>query len=230
MNFLLLALIAATPLLEPASIEINAKPVRGKMPYKVALRDSARADQLMSRATRMVDPLLEITTSAGAHNVNPARAWDVRIIGPFGRRIVPTVMNRYFVLPVIKEALDDQTDLELLGQLDETYLNFVWSVRIKDGNISYRDLKIAMKEAANFYTSGDSQALRVCYAEGQGKLLIDGIAQHASAEEYGCQIYTFNSGLGDDSVLSFDSPPSMVTIASRRQYAHMSLTSHAKSE
>lgn len=153
MNFLLLALIASTPLLEPATIEINAKPVRGKMSYKMALGDSARTDQLMSRATRMVDPLLEITTSAGARSTNPTRAWDVRIIGPFGQRIVPTVMNRYFVLPFIKEALDDKTDLELLGQLDETYLNFVWSVRIKDGNISYRDLKTAMKEAASFYTS-----------------------------------------------------------------------------
>ena len=196
----------------------------------MALGDSARTDQLMSRATRMVDPLLEITTSAGARSINPARAWDVRIIGPFGQRIVPTVMNRYFVLPFIKEALDDKTDLELLGQLDETYLNFVWSVRIKDGNISYRDLKIAMKEAASFYTSGDSQALRVCYAEGQGALLIDGRTQHASGEEYGCQIYTFASSLGDDSVLSFDSAPAMVTIASRRVYARMSLTPQARSE
>ncbi|WP_070271593.1 hypothetical protein [Duganella sp. HH101] len=230
MNFLLLALIAATPLLEPATVEINAKPVRGKMSYKVALRDSARADQLMSRATRMVDPLLEITTSAGARSLNPTRAWDVRIVGLFGQRVVPTVMNRYFVLPVIKEALDDKTELELLGQLDETYLNFVWSVRMKDGRISYRDLKIAMKEAASFYTSGDSQSLRVCYAEGQGKLNIDGMPQHASEEEYGCQIYTFAPSLRDDAVLSFDGAPAMVTIASRRQYARMWLTSHAKSE
>lgn len=78
-------------------------------------------------------------------------------------------------------------------------------------------------EAANFRTSGESHALRVCYAEGQGKLIVGGMSQHAGAEEYGCQMYTFDVGLRDDVLLSFDSAPTMVPIASRRLYARMSL-------
>ena len=179
-------------------VEIRSKKNAGDMPYLSAYKVQQRLLSLLPPEPRVSDirmRVLFISLSASQQDDFMPATWAVAIVGKTFEQVVPVSKGGYFLLPEVPIATDEDATLMFNTQTKKKTLSAVWTVRPKDGNaLPYRDFARAIDEyelvrrriganelAMRQIREHRPNALRACFANREGAILVDGAASGAVA-------------------------------------------------
>ncbi|MES2759425.1 MAG: hypothetical protein V4693_18790 [Pseudomonadota bacterium] len=203
-----------------APVEIRSKRNAGDMPYLSAYKVQQRLLSLLPPEPRVSDIRMRVLFTSLAETAQddfmPA-TWAVAVVGATFEQVVPVSRGGYFLLPEVPIATDADATLMFNTQTKKKTLSAVWTVRAKEGNaLPYRDFARAIEEyefvrrrigvnelALRQIREHRPNALRACFANGEGAILVDGLASGAVARG-SCWLLKFDAAKGNgNAVISF---------------------------
>ncbi len=233
----LLALLLAVGCAIPAfaqdaavsSVEIRSKKNAGDMPYLSAYKVQQRLLSLLPPEPRVSDLRMRVLFTSLSQSEQddflPA-TWAVAVVGTTFEQVVPVSRGGYFLLPEVPIATDEDATLMFNTQTKRKTLSAVWTVRARDGNVlPYRDFARAIDEYELVRRKiGEGEvgmrqlrehrpnALRACFVNREGAILVDGAASGAVARG-SCWLLQFDAArAGTASVITFSGALETLTL------------------
>jgi hypothetical protein len=220
MNMRLCALVLAAGCALPAvarqpadtvlpPVEVHSKRNPGDLPYLAAYKVQQRLLALLPPEPRVTDLRMRVLfaslSPAEQDDFMPA-TWAVAVVGKTFEQAIPVARGGYFMLPEIPVAADEDATLMFNTQTRKKTLSAVWSVRVRAGNVlPYRDFAHAIEEfemvrrkigrdelSMRQLREHSYNALRACFANRSGTILVDGATSGALASG-SCSLLPFDA-------------------------------------
>ncbi|MDB5936726.1 MAG: hypothetical protein JWQ01_4070 [Massilia sp.] len=210
-------------------VEVHSKKNPGDVPYLSAYKVQQRLLSLLPAEPRVTDIRMRVLfaslSPAEQDDFMPA-TWAVAVVGKTFEHAVPVERGGYFLLPEIPIAADEDATLMFNTQTRKKTLSAVWSVRVRAGNVlPYRDFARAIEEfdvvrrkigrqelSMRQLRDHKYNALRACFANRQGAILIDGAASSAVASG-SCLLLKFDPARGNtDAAITFSGELETLTL------------------
>jgi hypothetical protein len=212
-----------------APVEIRSKKNAGDMPYLSAYKIQQRLLSLLPPEPRVSDIRMRVLFTSLSESEQddfmPA-TWAVAIVGTTFEQVIPVGKGGYFLLPEVPVATDEDATLMFNTQTKKKTLSAVWTLRARAGNrMPYSDFTQAIAEyevvrrkiginelAMRQLREHRPNALRACFANREGEILLDGVAAGAVARG-SCRLLKFDPARsGTDSVITFSGTLDALTL------------------
>lgn len=203
-----------------SSVEIRSRKNAGDMPYLSAYQVQRRLLSLLPPEPRVTDVRMRVLftslSQAEQDDFMPA-TWAVAVVGTTFEQVVPVTKGGYFLLPEVPIASDEDATLMFNTQTKKKTLSAVWTVRPRDGNtLPYRDFARAIDEyevvrrkigvnelGMRQLRDHRPNALRACFANREGAILVDG-ADAGAVARGSCWLLQFDADkAGTPSLITF---------------------------
>lgn len=210
-------------------VEVRAQKNAGDVPYLSAYKIQQRLLSLLPPEPRQTDVRMRVLFTSLAQSAQddfmPA-SWAVAIVGKTFEQVVPVDRGGYFLLPEVPVATDEDATLMFNTQTRKRTLSAVWTVRTKDGKVlPYRDFARAIEEydvvrgkigrnelAMRQLREHRFNALRACFVNRQGAILVDG-ATSAAVARGSCWLLGFDAARGStDAAITFSGELESLTL------------------
>lgn len=181
-----------------SSVEIRSKKNAGDMPYLSAYKVQQRLLSMLPSEPRVSDVRMRVLFTSLSQSEQddflPA-TWAVAVVGKTFEQVVPVSRGGYFLLPEVPIATDEDATLMFNTQTKKKTLSAVWTVRAQGGKVlPYRDFGRAIDEyevvrrkigvgelEMRQLRENRPNALRACFVNKEGAILLDGAAAGAVA-------------------------------------------------
>jgi hypothetical protein len=208
-----------------APVEIRSKKNAGDMPYLSAYKIQQRLMSLLPPEPRVSDIRMRVLFTSLSESEQddfmPA-TWAVAIVGTTFEQVIPVGKGGYFVLPEVPVATDEDATLMFNTQTKKKTLSAVWTLRAKN-LMPYSDFAQAIAEyevvrrkigvnelAMRQLREHRPNALRACFANREGEILLDGVAA-AAVTRGSCRLLKFDPARSG-SVITFSGTLEALTL------------------
>jgi hypothetical protein len=210
------------------AVEIRSRKNAGDMPYLSAYKIQQRLLSLLPPDPRVSDIRMRVLFTSLSQTEQddflPA-SWAVAIVGKTFEQVVPVTRGGYFLLPEVPVAADEDGTLMFNTQTKKKTLSAVWTVRPQGNALPYRDFARAIGEyelvrrrigvgelALRQIREHRPNALRACFANREGGILVDGAASGAVARG-SCWLLKFDADKANtDAVIGFSGALEALTL------------------